>query len=359
MRDYRVAVVGCGIGKMHIEAWRKLPGQFTVALICDIDEAKAKNLAADFSIAEIATSLDAVLARRDIDVIDICTPPNTHVDLAVAALKAGKHVVLEKPIAGSLADCDRLKRAAARAKGQLLPVFQYRFGNGYLKLKHLIDKGVPGKLYLSTIETSWTRGAAYYSVPWRGKWATELGGCLTTHAIHAHDMLRWIAGPYRSVFARTTTRVNPIEVEDCAAIAFTMADGSPATSAVTLGSATEISRLRFCFENLTAESSLLPYKPSYEPWTFTAMRKEDQAKIEAALADFAPGHEGFAGLFARFHDALEKTAPLPVSLDDGRASIELLTALYRSAQTGKAVDLPLKKTAPGYAGWRPKRARSS
>ncbi|MBI3706808.1 MAG: Gfo/Idh/MocA family oxidoreductase [Proteobacteria bacterium] len=353
MREYGVAVVGCGVGRMHIEAWKTLPGRFAVRSTCDVKSDVARRVADEFGIADATADFAAVLRRGDVDIVDICTPSATHGALAEAALAAGKHVVCEKPLAGSLAEVDRLKAAASRAKGRLMPIFQYRYGNGLLKLRHLMAKGLTGRLYLSTVETLWRREPAYYANPWRGKWKTELGGTLTTHAIHAHDILCWVAGPVRSVFARTATRVNAIEVEDCAAAALTLADGSLATLSVTVGAATDTSRLRFCFEHLTAESSAAPYTPGSEPWTFTPAGSEIGARIDAALADFRPKAERFAGQFADFHAALESGGKLPITVDDARAAIELLTALYHSAAAGAAVDLPLAADHPKYGGWQP------
>jgi predicted dehydrogenase len=138
-----------------------------------------------------------------------------------------------------------------------MPIFQYRFGHGIQKLKLLIAEGVAGTPYLATVETAWRRRAEYYAVPWRGKWATERGGALLSHAIHNHDLLCYVLGRPRRVFAYTTTRVNAIEVEDCAAATLEMTDGS-AASLNTLGSPHEISRHRFSF-SLVAESNTRPY----------------------------------------------------------------------------------------------------
>ena len=176
---------------------------------------------------------------------------------------------------------------------------------------------------------------------------------MTTHAIHSHDMLCSVVGPVKSVFARTATRVNPIETEDCAAVSIEMTDGSLATLSATLGSRPEISRLRFCFENLTAESSLAPYQPSFDPWTFTGASPQMDAEIEAALADFEPAPELYAGQFARFHTALENGGDPPVTLADARASLELLTAIYHSSQTGEPVALPIGADHPKFEGWLP------
>src|SRR5262249_2837564 len=152
--------------------------------------------------------------------------------------------------------------------------------------------------------------------------------------------------PPRTLYARTATRVNAIEVEDCAAATLTMADGSLATLSVTLGAMTEISRLRFCFENLTAESSTAPYTPGSEPWLFVPANDEVDARIDAALVDFQPKKERFAGQFEDFHDGLETGGEPPITISDARASAELLTALYYSAATANAVELPLEPGHP-------------
>src|ERR1700730_8986937 len=176
-----------------------------------------------------------------------------------------------------------------------MPIFQYRFGHGLQKLKLLIAAGLDGTPYLATVETAWRRRAAYYAVAWRGKWATERGGALLGHAIHAHDMLCYALGPAQRVLAYTTTRVNPIEVEDCAAIALEMADGSAASLGVTLGSAAEITRHRFSFSGLVAESNTRPYTNSGNPWTFVGDTPELTEQIAATLSAFQPLPEHYAG----------------------------------------------------------------
>jgi predicted dehydrogenase len=191
-------------------------------------------------------------------------------------------------------------------------------------------------------------------VPWRGKWASELGGACLTHAIHAHDILSYVNGPVKNVFARAATRVNAIEVEDCAAISVEMANGSLASLAVTLGAAQEMSRLRFMFSKLTAQSdSSSPYRPADEPWHFKGMTPEIDAAIAAAFADFEPTLESFAGQLVRIHAGIMDNAPMPVTLADARASLELITAIYHSAETSTAVGLPIPTDHPKYGNWMP------
>jgi len=291
------------------------------------------------------------LTRPDLDVIDICTPPYLHFDMIKAVLNAGKHAICEKPLFESVAQIDELIRLEAQSGMRMMPIFQYRFGHGLQKLKLLLDKNVTGKPYVANVDTAWRRRAAYYDVPWRGKWKTEMGGAVLGHAIHAHDMLTYIFGPIKSVFARVATRVNNIEVEDCAAISVEMQSGALAALSVTLGSSQEITRHRFSFQNLSAESNTRPYTNSGDPWTFTGDTPEATARINATLAGFKKLPEGYAGEFYHFYQALQTNGDLPVTLQDARNSIELVTAIYLSAETGQAVNLPLQPGQAGYAGW--------
>lgn len=346
-RQFRAAVVGAGIGALHVEAYRANAALYEVAVICDLDAVRAEKLG-----APVETSFAAVLRRGDIDLIDICLPPSLHFDAIEQALQAGKHVLCEKPLVGSLRDVEQIRRAAERAGRAVVPVYQYRYGNGLARLRSLIAGGVTGAPLVASIETHWNRLPVYYDVKWRGMKATELGGAIIGHAIHAHDMLTFTLGPVRRVFAKVATRVNPIETEDCAAICFEMASGALVTSSVTLGAAEELSKFRFCFANLTAESpGVPPYRPAEGDWRFVPRGSRQQAEIDAALAGFAPRQESFAGLLEALHPALDGTVPWPLTLDDAYRSLELVSAIYYSSTTNTAVELPLAADHPVRDGW--------
>jgi predicted dehydrogenase len=260
-------------------------------------------------------------------------------------------VICEKPLVGSLAEVDALIAAEAASGHRVMPIFQYRFGHGLQRLKHLVDAGIAGTPYLATVEVAWRRRAEYYAVPWRGNLQTELGGTLLSHAIHAIDFLPYILGPIRRVYARTATRVNRIEVEDCAAVTIELASGALATVGVTLGSAAEVTRHRFSFSGFSAESNTRPYTNSGDPWTFTPDTPEHSEQIEAALARFEPHSEGFEGQFVRFATAIRNGDEPPVTLADARVSLELITAMYLSASSNAAVELPIERSHPAYNGW--------
>lgn len=348
-----VAIVGCGVGRSHIsEGYARHPDKFRVSALCDVDTGRLAALGDEFNIPRRTGSFDDVLCMSDIDIVDICTPPFLHAAQMLAALSAGKEVVCEKPLAGSLADIDRLIAAEQKAPGRVLPVFQYRYGNGVQKAKRIIDAGLAGKPYLATVETAWKRNAAYYATPWRGRWATELGGVLATHAIHAHDLMTCLMGPAALVQARIATRVNPIETEDCAVASLVMASGALVSLAATLGSQREITRLRLCFEQVTFESAQTPYAPGDDPWAIIPASSAAERGIAEVLAGYRPVATRFEGLFGAYHAALATGAALPVALADARRAIELATALYHSAATGAAVALPIGPGHPSYEGWR-------
>ena len=344
----RVAVVGGGIGKQHLAAYRQLADLYEVVAFCDVDPGRAAAVAKDYGIGKTATALDDLLKSKRIDIVDLCTPPNLHVPQIKKVLAAGKHVICEKPVAGSLKEMDELAEAERASGKTISPIFQYRFGDGFRTLMHLKANNLLGRAFLATVETHWKRGAAYYAHPWRGRLATELGGCLVSHAIHAHDLFLTAFGPAKSLHGRTATRVNEIEVEDCAVLSLEMADGALAALSVTLGAECEHTRLRFMFEHVTITSSLGPYDPGNDPWTFEPRSEQARGPIEAALAEVVPEPSGFAGQFSALHEALANGAELPVTLADARRSIELFTAAYHAAATGDTVELPLVEKHEAY-----------
>ena len=348
----RVGVVGCGVGKQHVAAFQSLPTQLKVTAVCDVDQAKARAVAAEFSGPRVAADMTEMCRMDDVDVIDLCTPSFLHYEQVLQVLSAGKHVICEKPVAGSLREVDALTAAEKQSGRRVMPIFQYRFGGGLQKLKRLASVGVAGRAYLTTVETAWRRRADYYAT-WHGKWKMELGGALVTLAVHAHDALYYILGPAKSVLAHAATLVNPIETEDCVSASLEMTDGSLCSLSVTTGSTHQISRHRFCFSNLTAESNTQPYANTYDPWTFTGDSPEIEQQIQDTLAHLEPLPEGFAGQFYHFHQALRDNTELPVTLADARASLELITAIYYSARTRQAVRLPIRPDHPYYAGWLP------
>ena len=348
----RVAIVGLGVGLGHVHGYKQNRDRFSIVAVADPQESRRDGTASGLRGVRALSSFEEVLEADDVDVVSICTPPWLHHEQILAALDAGKHVVAEKPIVGSLQQLDEVIAAAEAADRWVMPVFQYRYGAGIQKVKHLVDQGVTGTAYVAMADVAWRRRPEYYA-GWRGTWANELGGVLLSHSIHALDLLTYVLGPVASVYARTAVRVNDVETEDCAVVALELADGSLATLSATLGSAAEISRHRFSFAHLSAESGTEAYDHAGDPWEITADSEADQAAIDAALEGFDPGPDSWPGQIHRLADALDAEEPLPVTLDDARASLELVTACYRSAATGERTELPVPDDDPFYGGWQP------
>lgn len=353
-RILNVAVVGCGIGRSHIvEGYLPNTDRFKVVALCDLDPARLDTLGEEFGIDRRITNFDDLLTMDDVDIIDVCTPPGVHYSMVMAALDAGKHVVCEKPLVGSLQQVDEVIAREKQSKGLLMPVFQYRFGDGVEQAKAIIDAGLAGKPYVGTVETMWRREASYYAVPWRGKWKTELGGVLMGHAIHPHDIFTYLMGDIVRVFGRVATRVNDIEVEDTISASLEMRSGALASLTATLGSADEITRIRLSFENVTFESDHAPYNPGHKPWKILPRNDDTAARIEALLADWQHVPARFQTQMARFHDAIHGHGPLPVTSTDSRRALELVTAFYHSSTTHQEVVLPLGPDHPLYQSWVP------
>lgn len=352
----RAAILGAGIGRQHLAGYRALAPRYHVDVMCDLDLERAANATDHAPDIRITGDVDAVLADPSIDLVDICLPPHLHVPMVLKVLAAGKHAICEKPIARSIPEIEQMQAAMTTSMGHVFPVFQYRYGRGLDQLRALLAAGFGRKAYAASAETHWNRQSAYYGVPWRGTWAGESGGSILGHAIHIHDLLCHILGPVAELSAYLDTRVNAIETEDCAAIAMRMENGALATSSVTLGAATDTTRLRFCFDDFTAESGSAPYTPAEDAWTFTARGAASQTEIDAVVAAQPAPLSGFAGFLDAVADAIDGRPEKAVSFADGRRSIEMVTAMYQSSREGRPVRLPMRKTDSLYEGWIPARA---
>lgn len=351
-RKIAVAVVGLGIGSDHItEAYVKHRDKFGLVRICDTNPALLERARKEFGARESCTDFAEVLADPDVEVVDICTPPFTHHQMILQSLAAGKSVICEKPLVGSLKDVDEIIREEGRSARRVMPIFQMRYGTGIAQARALIESGIIGKPQIASIETMWNRPPEYYQVPWRAKWKTELGGVLTSQAIHAHDLLTHLMGPVRSVFARTDNRQYDMEIEDTLSATALLESGVPASMTATVASADEITRLRLVFEHVTMESDHSPYNPGGAPWRILARKDSIVGDVGRIVSETKEYEHGFSGQLLEYYDTfIENTQP-PVTLHDARASIELATAMHFSSRTGSEVVLPIGKQHPYYSGW--------
>lgn len=343
-------IIGCGmIAKFHARAIRDIKGAKLVGCFNrTIDKASA--LANEFG-GEPTDDLDSLLARTDIDVVTICTPSGAHMEPAIAAAKAGKHVIVEKPLDVTLKRCDAMIAACEKAGVKLGTIFPSRFHKSSQLLKRAVDDGRFGQLTLGDAYVKWFRTQAYYdSGAWRGTWKLDGGGALMNQAIHSVDLLLWLMGPAVSVTAHTATLSHErIEVEDVATATIRFASGAlgviEATTAAFPGSLKRI-------ELSGSQGMAVLEEESIIKWEFAKMNKRDQqirdemldnTKTGGGAADPAAiGHQAHAELFREFLKAIKDGKNPNLDGREGKRSVELILAIYKSAQTGKAVPLPLK-----------------
>lgn len=190
---FRVGLAGCGgISGAHIPALMALEG-VEIRAVCDLDPKRAAD-AAQRTGAEVCRDFGELIAREDIDCIHVLTPHYLHAPLTIAALKAGKHVITEKPMATTLEDARAMVRAARESKGRLGVIFQNRYNPASIELKRLVASGVGGEFLGARASVCWHREAPYYNMSgWRGFMATEGGGALINQSIHTLDLLTYIA----------------------------------------------------------------------------------------------------------------------------------------------------------------------
>lgn len=224
MQPLNFAVIGAGnIGKIQAEAIQHIPDA-RVTVVCNRRESSGRALAESVGATWVADYHDAV-ARDDVDVVTICTPSGTHMEIAVAAAKAGKHLLVEKPIDITLERIDTMLAAVEEAGVILACVFPLRFAQGVHKAKAALEAGRLGRLTLADCYVKWFRPQSYYDDNWRGTWELDGGGALMNQSIHNIDLLQWLAGPVTSVMAQTGTLAHEMQTEDTASALLTFAHG--------------------------------------------------------------------------------------------------------------------------------------
>ena len=355
----RLAILGCGgIAETHLQSLKEL-SDFNVSYICDIDDEKVNDLAINSPGSQIENSMDMIITNKDIDIVDICLPPHLHFSTALKFLKAGKHVICEKPLSTSVNEAQKLIDVSNSMNKNLYPVFQYRYGKHILILKDLISRGKTGKPIVASSEVHWNRNEEYYNVPWRGSWEGEGGGAILSHAIHSHDLLSYFFGNIKSVSANISTLVNQIETEDCASIAMTTEFGALISSSITLGAANDTTRLKLVFEKISVESGNNPYAPGEDEWIYTARDPNKKNELDnlifEAKKNILQDHNGFTSFFQEVANHLMDKKSNIIKPEDGLKSIELVAAIYHAARTECKVYLPLDTNSLICKDWKPKK----
>lgn len=231
----RFGIIGTGvIGPTHAEAIRSLPGAALVA-VADIVPATAQKLAEKYGI-HAYTDAREMLARERLDVVNICVPSGMHGEFACMAMRAGKHVIVEKPMEIRREALDEMLRVQREMNVKLAVISQHRFDPASMRAHQLVEEQAFGRLVLGNALVPWWRSQAYYdSGAWRGTWALDGGGVLMNQAIHSIDLLQWLMGSVKSIYAYTDTLVHRMETEDMAVAVLRFTNGALGTIAATTG----------------------------------------------------------------------------------------------------------------------------
>ena len=338
-------IIGTGvIAAMHADAIATLPGVRLVAVTDVADRAAAAFAAARGCAAE--PDLGALLARDDVDVVCVCVPSGLHAEVGVRAAKAGKHLVVEKPIDVTLAAADRLIEAARTAGVALTVISQHRFDPGLTELKRLLGEGALGRLVLGEASTKWYRTQAYYdSAGWRGSWAMD-GGSLMNQGVHYVDLLRWCMGPVTEVTAVCTTQAHQIEAEDTALAIVRFGSGAVGTilsSTAAYPGFPQRLEITGTEGTVTVEDGRIvrrAFGAGARPAGGRHGTDDDDGAAQGAAAD--PAAVDVAGHAAQIADllaAIEEGREPAVGGEDGRSTLEIVCAVYESARAGRSVTL--------------------
>lgn len=351
-------IIGCGmIARFHARAIADIRGAKLVGCF-DQHFPAAEKLESEFGCRAHKT-LKSMLDDPDVTVVTIGTPSGAHMEPAVEAARAGKHVIVEKPLEINLRRCDRIINACEKAGVQLATIFPSRFHESAQLIKRAIDKGRFGKLSLGDAYVKWYRTQEYYdSGAWRGTWALDGGGALMNQAIHSVDLLTWLMGPVEEICAHTALLAHKrIEVEDVAAASLRFANGAlgsiEATTAAYPGSLKKI-------EIHGSTGSAIMVEEDITTWEFAKQTASDKKLLErmagktktggGAADPTAIGHHGHTAQFKDVLKAIKSGKPSSIDGHEGRRSVEIILAIYKAAQSGKTVQLPLKSdpkpTAP-------------
>lgn len=339
-------IVGTGgIANIHALAIKAIPN---AQLIGVYSKASSEAFAQENNCVAY-NSLEELLKADGLDIVCICTPSGIHADPAVQVIEAGKHCLIEKPLEVTLEKSDKIIEAAKKHNVTVAVVFPSRFYHSVSSLKNAIDTGRFGDLVMGSAYVKWSRTAEYYnSAAWRGTWEIDGGGALMNQGIHSVDMLQWCMGPVESVMAITgNIKHKNIEVEDTVVAILKFANGALGTiecsTAVYPGAFKKL-------EIMGTNGSVVINDNDIAEWQFSSKISGDESMTEQSgdvksaggVAD--PLSISYKGHQNQMEDLIEAISagrrPIVDALE-GRKSVEIVLAIYKSAKTGEMVRLPL------------------
>jgi predicted dehydrogenase len=342
-------IVGCGmIANFHAKAIEHLRGAQIVACTDNYYPAAERFAAANQCTAY--ASVKEMVADPRVTIVTICTPSGAHQEPAVAAANAGKHVIVEKPLEITLKRCDAIINACRKNGVLLATILPSRFSDANVAVKAAIDKKRFGRLTLGDTYVKWWRTQQYYdSGGWRGTWALDGGGAYMNQAIHNVDLLYWFMGEVKEVAAVTDTLAHErIEVEDVGVAAVRFANGALGTIEASTAAFPGLLKKT---EIHGTEGSIIVEQDDILLWDFAkksakdaAIRKKFAQKVGGTGGASDPSAISYVGHLKQIQDFVAaitgKRKPL-VDGEEGRKSVEIILAIYKSSWTGKRVRLPL------------------
>ena len=343
----KFGIIGCGmIANFHAKAIQAAGG--TLAACFDTRAESANKLAEQHQDCKPYHTLEEFLADKNIDIVTVGTPSGAHLEPAIAAAEAGKHVIVEKPLETTLERCHKIIAACTKHNVLLATVFHSRFHDSSLTLKSAIDAGRFGRLTLGDAIVKWYRTQEYYdSGAWRGTWELDGGGALMNQAIHTIDLLTWLMGPVVEVTAHTALLAHErIDVEDTAVATLRFANGALGTIVGTTASYPGYLKR---VEISGSKGSAILEEEDMIRWDFAEMLPSDAAVLEAmanrksggggASDPAAISFSGHAKLFANMIAAIDGKEKIVVDGPEACRSVQIILAIYESAKAGRTVTL--------------------
>jgi predicted dehydrogenase len=336
----RTAIVGTGgIAIAHARAIDELCDRLELVAAVDIDPSRLADFQESHGIRHGYTDLAEMLEAQRPDIVQICSPPGLHVAQSLAALDAGAWVLCEKPLAGSLADLDRVQAAEERTGRYVSSVAQWRFGSGGQHLRELMRAQTMGRLLVGVCNTLWYRPDEYYTVPWRGHWATELGGVSLCLGIHIMDLLLYLLGDWSEIRAMMGTLERQIDDENIAMAMVKFASGAMVSVTNSALSPRQESYLRLDFSRATVELTTISGYTNAN-WRYSlapdATHEEQLALPRWAALPAEQATSQRTQLAAMLNDMQLGRRPLVSGLEV-RRTIEFVLSLYKSASTDAPV----------------------
>lgn len=331
------AIIGTGvIAPLHAEAIKNIPEAELVAVV-DVVEEKAIEFQQKHDCIRFYSSVEDCLQDEQVDVVIICTPSGTHGDLVIQSAKAGKHILCEKPFEIQANKMTRMIETAREANVKLGGVFQRRVLDATLQVRKMLEKGILGTPNLADAYLKYYRSQEYYdSAGWRGTWKMDGGGALMNQGVHGIDMIQWLNGGVKKVFARAAAMERDIEVEDTAVAAVEYNNGAfGVIEGSTLVYPSQITRFELHGNKGTA---IFDDKGIQTCETLEGEQNPDEMEIPKFPVADVPSLGHFRFVWDMTHAVLEDREPL-VPGEEARKAVDTILAIYQSARTGKEVIL--------------------